>query len=297
MQVPYTILDVFTKNRLEGNQLAVVFDGDKVPEEQKQLIAKEFNLSETVFLCRPENERHIASLRIFTPGEELPFAGHPTVGAAVLLGLRKHVTAIRLELKVGTIVALTDPESKMVGHARFSLPNLPERLGDAPDIGQLATALGIDEHEIGVAGMVPGLYSAGVPFVVVPVKDEAALSRIKLERRGWQGTFGSFSDKVYAFTYAGEGRLPIFSARAFVEMDGVREDAATGSAAAALCGLLAEQYFAGQEGLIDFIIKQGADMGRPSFIEAQIKTENGEVTHAGIGGHAVVVADGTLFIE
>lgn len=295
MQLPYTILDVFTKNRLEGNPLAVVFDADNMPTEQMQAIANEFNLSETVFVCSPKNERHAASLRIFTPSEELPFAGHPTVGAAVLLGLRQRTSAVRLEEKVGTIVAITERINKVSGHARFSLPRLPERLGDAPDNVEIAKTLGLDVSQIGCAEMQPAIYSAGVPFVLVPVADREALASIKLERRGWSGVYSGASKEVYAFIPIEAIRSPKFAARCFVHLGDLREDPATGSAAAALCGMLSEQYFT-QDGLIDFVVEQGQDMGRPSFIEAQVKRDQGVLTHAGIGGNAIVLAEGNLML-
>ncbi len=295
MQLPYTILDVFTKKRLEGNPLAVVFDADNMQTEQMQNIAKEFNLSETVFVCSPKNERHVANLRIFTPSEELPFAGHPTVGAAVLLGLRQRITAVRLEEKVGTIVAITERINKVSGHARFSLPKLPERLGDAPANEDIAKTLGLDVAQIGCGAMQPAVYSAGVPFVLVPVQDREALANIKLERRGWSGVYEGQSKEVYAFTPIDAIRAPKFAARCFVHLGDLREDPATGSAAAALCGLLSDLHFT-HDGLIDFVVEQGQDMGRPSFIEAQVKRDDGVLTHAGIGGNAIVLAEGTLML-
>lgn len=296
MQLSYTILDVFTQKRLQGNPLAVIHDADMIPDKLMQAIAKELNLSETVFVQSPKNARHVAELRIFTPSVELPFAGHPTIGAAVLLGLRQKVTAIRLEEKVGTIVALTTPKNKSMGHARFSLPKLPERVGDAPSVEDIARTLGLEVEDIGAGELIPAIYSAGVPYVLVPVRCEAVLSSIKLERRGWQDVFDGESREVYAFAPTKDDRHAQFASRAFVEMDDLREDPATGSAAAALCGLLSDQLF-DEDGLVDFSVKQGVDMGRPSLIEAQIKRENGELVHAGIGGHVIILATGTLFLD
>ena len=101
MKLDYTLLDVFTTERLSGNPLAVVGKADGLLDDQMQRIAAEFNLSETVFITKPKTERHTAALRIFTPQVELPFAGHPTVGAAVVLGLETKMTAIRLEEPIG----------------------------------------------------------------------------------------------------------------------------------------------------------------------------------------------------
>lgn len=296
METAYTILDVFTQKRMHGNPLAVVHDADYILDTQMQEIASEFNLSETIFVCKPKNERYAASVRIFTPAKELPFAGHPTVGLAVLLGLKKKLSAVRLEEKIGTIVAITNPTGKHSGHARFSLPELPKRIASAPDNAALAEALGLGEGDIGVADMQPAIYSAGVPFVLVPVRDASTLSSIRLERRGWQSTFHGPSDSVYAFTVSKNGSDAQILSRSFVNLGDIKEDPATGSAAAALCGLLAEHLYT-DEGLTDFVIKQGEDMGRPSFIEAQVKRENGTLTHVGIGGNAVVLAEGVLHLD
>ena len=106
MKLNYLLLDVFTRDRLKGNQLAVVTKADGLLDGEMQAIAREFNLSETVFMLKPQAERNTAAIRIFTPYAELPFAGHPTVGAAVVLGLQNKVTAVRLEEKIGLITAL-----------------------------------------------------------------------------------------------------------------------------------------------------------------------------------------------
>jgi trans-2,3-dihydro-3-hydroxyanthranilate isomerase len=106
MKLNYLLLDVFTRERLKGNPLAVVLKADGLLDGEMQAIAREFNLSETVFIQKPHAERNTASVRIFTPTVELPFAGHPTVGAAVVLGLQNKVSAVRLEEQIGLITAL-----------------------------------------------------------------------------------------------------------------------------------------------------------------------------------------------
>src|SRR5690606_31686466 len=128
LKLPYLVLDVFTGKPLEGNGLAVIPKADGLMDNEMQAIAREFNLSETVFICKPQNERNSASLRIFTPYQELPFAGHPTVGAAVTLGLNSRASAIRMEEKVGLVTALFERIYRRTGEARFTLPRLPERI-------------------------------------------------------------------------------------------------------------------------------------------------------------------------
>ena len=135
MKLNYLLLDVFTRERLKGNQLAVVCKADGLLDGEMQAIAREFNLSETVFILKPQAERNTAAIRIFTPYAELPFAGHPTVGAAVVLGLQNKVSAVRLEEKVGLLTALFEKTDKRSGEARFALPRLPSRIALAMPSG------------------------------------------------------------------------------------------------------------------------------------------------------------------
>lgn len=293
MKLSYFILDVFTRDRLCGNPLAVVLKADGLSGARMQAIAGEFNLSETVFVLAPKNERHTNALRIFTPNSELPFAGHPTVGAAVLLGLQTRMSAVRLELGVGLVTAVMERIDRRTGEAKFALPKLPVRVGDAPSDDQIAARLGLSESDIGFGNVRPAMFSAGLPFCLVPVRDTRALEAITLERRGWNDTFPGDHNAVYVFTETPNERGNDFGARMFNVSNGAGEDAATGSAAAALIGLLAEQpQYA--DGHHEIKLRQGREMGRPSLIELQFNTEQGELRHAGIGGAAVVLAEGTL---
>ena len=141
MKLDYLLLDVFTSERLQGNPLAVVCRADGLLDDQMQRIAAEFNLSETVFITKPKTERHSAAVRIFTPAVELPFAGHPTVGAAVVLGLEKQTSAIRLEEQVGVITCVIEKKDKRTANARFALPHLPAPAGTPNDAPSASTAL------------------------------------------------------------------------------------------------------------------------------------------------------------
>lgn len=291
MKLNYVLLDVFTTERLKGNPLAVVLKADALLDDQMQAIAAEFNLSETVFIQKAQSERHAAAVRIFTPSVELPFAGHPTVGAAVVLGLQNRSTAVRLEEKVGVITCVIERVEKDAGLARFALPRLPEEAGHAPSAAAIAATLGLEADDIGCGPYQPALYSAGVPYYLLPVRDAAALRRIRLERRGWDETYPSGRGSVYVFTQTPEERANDFAARMFAPGMGQVEDPATGSAAAALIGLLARHTDNGQH---EFRLRQGHEMGRPSLITLQLRKEGDKLTHGGIGGHAVIVGEGTL---
>src|SRR4051794_10214957 len=170
----FVTLDVFTRERLAGNPLAVVLDSEGLDDAQMQAVAREFNLSETVFVGPPTDSRHRAQLRIFTPGRELPFAGHPTVGTAVLLALNDKTrpadaVAFGLEERVGIVPCVVEVEGEDRGHARFRVPRLPTIWGEGRDATEAAWALGLDPHEIGFGRHLPSRYSAGVNFDYVPV--------------------------------------------------------------------------------------------------------------------------------
>jgi len=294
MKLNYLILDVFTRERLKGNPLAVVLQADGLLDNQMQAIAREFNLSETVFINRPQQVRHTAALRIFTPQVELPFAGHPTVGAAVALGLQSRASAVRLEEKVGTITCLIERIDKHVGHARFALPRLPEEVGTAPPALAIAGTLGLDPEDIGCGELKPALYSAGNPFYLIPVRDAGCLKRITLNRHGWDETYPFGRGSIYVFTRTPEEPGFDLAARMFGAGLGVVEDPATGSAAAALIGLLARHALPGQS---EYTLRQGYEMGRPSTIQLQLRLEGDQLTHGGIGGDAVILGEGVLELD
>ena len=291
MKLNYVLMDVFTREALKGNQLAVVNKADGLLDGEMQAIAREFNLSETVFILKPQAERNTASVRIFTPYAELPFAGHPTVGAAVFLGLQNKVSAVRLEEKVGLITALFEKSDKRSGEARFALPRLPSRVAPLTDRLGMAQALGIEVEDIGCDGYQPAVFTAGVTFHLVPVRNAKVLARVKANAGLWDKVFSHDHNSAYVFTLTPEERDNDLAARMFGM--GLGEDPGTGSAAAALIGLLAEQSAFGT-GQADFVLRQGHEMGRPCRITLQLRKEDERLTHGGIGGHAVVVAEGVL---
>ena len=291
MKLNYLLLDVFTRERLAGNQLAVVAKADGLLDDEMQAIAREFNLSETVFLLKPQTERNTASVRIFTPHAELPFAGHPTVGAAVVLGLQGKLSAVRIEEKIGLITALFERADKRSGEARFSLPRLPSRVAPLTDKLGMAQALGIEVEDIGCDVYQPAVFSAGVPFHLVPVRDASVLRRVKPNMAMFDQVFTGDRHSAYVFTLTPDEPENDIAARMFGMKIG--EDPGTGSAAAALIGLLAEHATL-STGQADFVLRQGHEMGRPCRIILQFKTENGALVHGGIGGDAVIVGEGVL---
>lgn len=290
MRRRFHTLDVFTDRPLSGNPLAVVHDAEDLDGERMQAIAREFNLSETVFVLPPRDPVNSARIRIFTPARELPFAGHPTVGTAVLLGelrapeiVARQDLAIVLEEEVG-LVHCTTRRAKGRSRASFVLPRLPAEAGQPPGDAALAAALSIDAADIGFDRHRPTLMSAGVPYTLVPLASVTAVDRAWPDSARWP-------DGLAAYLYA---RMPGgFHARMFAPEMGMTEDPATGSAAAAFAGAVV-RFDGLRDGDHTVEIRQGVAMGRPSLIVLGLDVEGGVLTSASIGGGAVIVSEGTI---
>lgn len=294
----FVTLDVFTRRRHAGNPLAVVLDGEDLDDKAMQAIAREFNLSETVFVLPPEDQHRRAKLRIFTPVRELPFAGHPTVGAAVLLALMDRggepgAIAFGLEERVGVVPCGVEVAGPDQGRARFRLPRLPEIAGEGRDVAEAAWALGLEPPDVGFGRHVPSRHSAGVPYDLVPVKNLEAIVRAKPQPEAFERVFGGDHPSAYVYTQQTSDAGHHFHARMFAPGMGIAEDPATGSAAAAFAGALMQFEPLG-DGEHSIVIEQGYEMGRPSQIGLQIVIREGALVSAEIGGDAVVVSEGTL---
>ncbi len=291
-------LDVFAKEALSGNPLAVVIDAEGLDDAAMLRIAREFNLSETVFVLPARNPVNTARIRIFTPAMELPFAGHPTVGSAVLLAsLRAPELAggrdlsVVLEEEVGDVHCTVRLEKRGASFAYFQLPRLPERLGEA-DPRALAGALGLDEKDIGFDGHRATVYSAGTPFCFVPV---ASLDAIARARPDAQKLTPACAGGRGAYLYTRETReaSSAVHARMFSALMPGLEDPATGGAAAAFAGV-AHAFEKPEDGEHALVIEQGFEMGRPSLITLGMSVADAALVAATIGGHAVRVSEGTL---
>ena len=340
----FVTLDVFTDVRFGGNPLAVVFDAAGLSGEVMQAVAREFNLSETVFVLPPDDPRHHARLRIFTPGRELPFAGHPTVGAALTLdrepelwrawahdggripsapGERRFV----LEEGVGPVeVRLRGAGDAAT--ASLTVPGTVLQGPPPPPAERLAAILGLRPEEISSEGFEPVCASAGVPFVLVPVRDLAALERVRVNAAAWEKELGgAWATELYLFvdgeqapgveapgreapgveTPGGEApagpvdgvperRRRTLRARMFAPALGIAEDPATGAAAAALAGVLGARALAGGAGAgtLAWTIHQGVEMGRPSLIRIEVDLAPGAVAAVRVEGGGLEVSRGTL---
>lgn len=301
MQLRYHTLDVFTDRRFGGNPLAVVHDADALTPDQMQMIAREFNLSETVFVLKPENPAHSARVRIFTPGRELPFAGHPTVGTAILLAqLRAPLVngerdaIIALEEPIGAVrvgVRLRDGEAPF---AEFDAPKVPEKDGTLCSRERLAGALGLLPREIGFENHTPQCYAAGNTFAYIPVPSLDAIARARINAAEWAAAFPSDQiSGVYLYTRECRHKGSSFHARMFAPDLGVPEDPATGAAAVGFAGVV-DAFDGLRDGLHKRVIEQGYEMDRPSSIQLTLIIEGGELDTVRIGGRAVRVTEGTL---
>lgn len=273
----YVVLDVFTDRAFGGNPLAVIPDAGTLSEEALQPIAREFGFSETTFVYPPRDPTNTARVRIFTPVAEIPFAGHPTIGTAIALAGRGAGPGMVLELGVGPVEA-----HAASGHARFTTRHPLSRHGE-PDAGLVAARAGLGEAEIAAK---PVIASVGLPFVMVELTSIDALARARPEPDAFRRAQERYGDGLSSFDlylyvrHGGEIR-----ARMFGPLDGIPEDPATGSAAAALAAHLADA----EGGAGRFVITQGVEMGRPSRIEVGVA--DGAVT---VAGQAVEVMRGTL---
>jgi trans-2,3-dihydro-3-hydroxyanthranilate isomerase len=294
MDLRYTTLDVFTDRPFGGNPLAVFCDQPAISDERMQTIAREFNLSETVFIVPSRDARALRRLRIFTPAHELPFAGHPTLGAVQTL-VENGIAPIgdaggtfALELEVGLVpIRVTRSKGERPFH-QLTTARLPERLGHSPSSGDLAHILSLSANDIAQAPV--EAWSCGVPFLFVPLRDRAALAKAKPNTGIWSERLkGAGTSSVFVFCTE-----PTLRARMFAPDLGIVEDPATGSAAAAFAGYLAARQPATTQ-THQWVVEQGFEMGRPSILHIQADTEAGKVTAVRVGGTAVKISEGTLF--
>ena len=290
----FETLDVFTTSKFAGNPLAVLMDAQGLSAEQMQTITREFNLAESTFVLPPEDKANTARVRIFTPGYEMPFAGHPTVGTAIAIARARGLKGeIRLELNTGVFPVTVDAAAEG-GFAEFKNPNLPKENGPAPSVEKLAAALSLPVAAIDTQTHRPRRCGAGVDFIYVRASLDA-VKKAKVNSAAW-GELG-LADIVGVYLYAegGEAADATYHARMFAPDAGVFEDPATGGAAAGFPAQIVRSQSV-PDGVHSWVIEQGFEMGRPSRIVTTVEIEGGEVASVRIGGNAVFVQKGQLFI-
>ena len=303
MKLEFHTLDVFTGKRFGGNPLAVVLDADMLPSALMQAIACEFNLSETVFVMKPRSEAHTARIRIFTPGGELPFAGHPTVGTAALLAdlrmpsVNGELDAILLlEEEIGPVRVGVRRRDGGVAHGEFTIPKLPVATHESPSKDDLAAALGLIPTEIGFENHSPLVLDAGNVNAFVPVANRECLSRARPMQSYWDTAISQAGiHGVYVYCRQPVHTTSSFQARMFAPHSGITEDPATGSAAAAFSGAV-QRFDNLPDGTHKRVIEQGFQMGRESFINMTMVVKNGALDSVRISGDTVRVSSGQIEI-
>jgi len=296
--------DVFTDRRFGGNPLGIFPEAAGLSDDEMQAIAGELNLSETVFLTPPEGTGH-TRVRIFTPGFEVPFAGHPTVGTGCFLADDGRVelvdghASIVLEENVGPVPVAIRVEEGRPTFARLTAAERPTRRRAELDDAEAARIVRLDADDIAadIEGEAAGVEhaSVGLPYLVIPVRDVPAISRAALDDAARAALVPMDAPGRFVYLVAPADAEGVdYRVRMFAPEAGVPEDPATGSAAAALGGYLGARL---PEGLHRRVLEQGIEMGRPSRIELEIDVREGVVDRITVGGHAVPVTRGTLEID
>ena len=292
--LPFATCDVFTDRAYAGNPLAIVEAADTLTTAQMQTMAREFNLSETIFVQPPDDPAHTAKVRIFFPTAEIPFAGHPTIGCAIHLAQKRNGPGdfsdlITLEEVAGLVpVTVTRTGGRL--RAEFTAPKLPLPHPGLVDSALIAAALGLDSAEIGFNAHAPAIWAAGPDYLFVPVASLEALARARPAGAEFQHLARQSSESVYVYT---RGQDCDFRARMIAPGHGMPEDPATGSASAIFAAqLLAAGEIA--EGSNRFTLHQGVEMGRASQIGLSVDCAAGALTAIRIAGSAVPVMAGHI---
>ena len=296
MSYRFHTADVFTDKAFGGNQLAVLPDARGLSDAQMQTIAREFNYSETVFVFPPESASNTRRLRIFTPGAELPFAGHPTVGTAHVLAeigeiaLSGDETRIVFEEGAGPVPVLIRSRNGLPTFAQLAAPRPPEVRNVGLDKSTIAGVLSLRPDDIDDSYQIEAV-SVGVPFLMVPITSLEALGRARLDAAKWSASLEkTWAPETFLFTRTGDS---VYQARMFAPTMGIVEDPATGSACACFGAYLASRDLS-PDGMRSYTVHQGVEMGRPSLLEIEADVAEGKVSAVRVGGATVLITSGEL---
>jgi trans-2,3-dihydro-3-hydroxyanthranilate isomerase len=298
----YFHLDVFTDRLFGGNQLAVVLDGRGLPSETMQAIAKEMNFSETTFVLPPEAAGTDFRVRIFTPDAELPMAGHPTIGTVFALARAGAIGQDRAETVLGLNIGLT-PVSLTWRDGDLSFAWMTQLIPvfgvPIADPGGAAAALRLPATAVAGTGLPVQSVSCGVPYLLVPLATRRAVDSASLDGMAYDG-FGRANRldgmPVYLFSTEKAGDKATVYSRMFAPGLGMVEDPATGSASGPLGCYLVRHKVVPPERANAMLNLQGVRMGRPSYIHIAIGLDGGHITSVRVGGEAVFVGEGSLYL-
>lgn len=316
-RVTYYIVDVFTDKPLAGNPLAVFPDRTEIREEELQQVARELNLSETVFVEDPTDKTALRRLRIFTPLKEIPLAGHPVVGTWFLLASRGVVDIDEvLHSGMATLEMADEIEMIMFNHelaagvlpvtvyrsdgevTGVAMDQVPPIFGEEiRDVDLVASALGLEGDQIRQSGMPPRVVSTGLPIMMAPLVSLKDLQEIQINTSEFSNlTTEHKCTGIYAFTRDAPKDVALVRARGFFPDVGVAEDPATGSASGCLGAYLAKHDVIHPRPTVAFQISQGAEIGRPSTIGVEVTAEGAEIVRIRVVGTSVIVIEGKLLL-
>ncbi|HEV8202326.1 MAG TPA: PhzF family phenazine biosynthesis protein [Candidatus Polarisedimenticolia bacterium] len=308
----FVTCDVFTDRPFGGNPLAVFPGVSGLDTATMQAIAREFNFSETTFVEAATTSGCTCKVRIFTPRNELKFAGHPTLGTAHVLAHSVPPTAspgghldLVFEEGVGPVPVRVTLDAGRPVFAELTAAKLPEAGPTPPDAATLARVLSLEPSDLLGGAFTPQSFSAGIPFLYVPLKSRAALERARIDKLAWEEALSKYvAPDCFVFTFGDGGPLPQragaepieIRARMFAPAEGIEEDPATGSAAAALAGYLAPHDDA-RATTLRWTVHQGVEMGRPSLL--QVKAERGPkgLASVKVGGATVIMTEGEFILS
>lgn len=286
-KLSYYILDVFAESKFAGNQLAVFRRAAKISTEEMQNIAREINFSETTFILADEQTEAGFDVRIFTPKEEVPFAGHPTLGTAHIIHneiLQRKTDHLVLNLKIGQIPVSFSPD----GYGWMK--QVPPVFGQQHPAKTLAEVLNLEVAEIDQSFPIQEV-STGLPFFIVPLKNLAALKKARVEREKYFNLINNTIAKgILVFCPEAHQPQNQVSVRVFVDYYGVPEDPATGSGNGCLAGYLLKYRYFGTDTL-NIRSEQGYEIGRPSLLLLRAEQNDG-IINISVGGKSVIVAQG-----
>lgn len=297
----YFTADVFTTKRFGGNQLAVLPDARGLTDEQMLSITREFNYSETTFVLPTDAPSDTWPVRIFTPGGEVPFAGHPTVGTAFVLAATGAVklsgpeTRIVLAEKVGPVPVVIRASNGKPTFCQFTTAKLPEVGPPLPSNEILASCLSVDAGDVFDGAWLPQIVSCGLEFGFVRVRNRSIVAKSRINLEKWEKHLAhTLGQAIMIFALDAEEAGHDVHARMFAPGFGVPEDPATGSACAALGGYLGVR--APGDGALRWVVEQGYEMGRPSLIEVEADRADGKISAIRVGGASVMVCEGRITV-
>ncbi len=288
-KLAFYIVDVFAEKKYAGNQLAVFRHADSITSEEMQRLAREINFSETTFILQDGQRDGGFDVRIFTPKEEVPFAGHPTLGTAHVIRseiLKEKAETITLNLKAGRIPVSFAPDGNSW------MKQIEPEFGKQHDAKAMATILGLAADDIDVRFPIQEV-STGMPFFIVPLKTLVSLRNAKIDRDSYFDYIKTTRAKgILVFCPQAHEAENDISVRVFVDYFGVPEDPATGSGNGCLAGYLVKHRCFGKD-KIDIRSEQGYEIGRPSLLLLRAEIDGGQI-HISVGGKSFIIAKGEL---